>query len=88
MKTNLAGNIIRLRRERSLTQEQLAEVLGVSCAAVSKWGRGAAVPELRLIVEMADLFELSVDGMIGYVSGGNNGEYMVARLKGGASGNS
>lgn len=85
MKTDLAGNIIRLRRERSLTQEQLAEALGVSCAAVSKWERGAAVPELRLIVELADLFEVSVDGLIGYVSGGNNRESMVAELKEGAS---
>ncbi len=66
MKMSLSENIARLRRERSMTQEQLAEALGVSFAAVSKWERGAATPELNLIAEMADLFEVSMDALIGY----------------------
>lgn len=66
MKLLLSENIARLRRERSMTQEQLAEALGVSFAAVSKWERGAATPELNLIAEMADLFEVSMDALIGY----------------------
>lgn len=66
MKMLLSENIARLRRERSMTQEQLAEALGVSFAAVSKWERGAATPELNLIAEMADLFEVSMDALIGY----------------------
>ena len=40
MKLNLAENICRLRKENNMTQEQLAEALGVSFAAVSKWERG------------------------------------------------
>ena len=35
----IGENIKRLRRERNLTQEELAEIFGVSCAAVSKWER-------------------------------------------------
>ena len=42
MKLSLPENICRLRKENGLTQERLAEVLGVSFAAVSKWERGAA----------------------------------------------
>lgn len=40
MEINLAGNILALRRQRGLTQEQLAEVLGVSVGAVYKWEAG------------------------------------------------
>ena len=40
MKLSLPENICRLRKENGLTQERLAEVLGVSFAAVSKWERG------------------------------------------------
>lgn len=82
MKLSLSENIARLRRERSMTQEQLAEALGVSFAAVSKWERGAATPELNLIAEMADLFEVSVDALIGYRFRNNDRQTVIARLKG------
>lgn len=49
MKLSLASNISKLRKECSMTQEQLAEALGVTFAAVSKWERGAAAPKLNLI---------------------------------------
>lgn len=66
MKLSLAANIGRLRKERAMTQEQLADALGVSFAAVSKWERGVATPELKLIAEMADLFGISLDALVGF----------------------
>lgn len=42
MKLSLAQNISRLRKQNGLTQERLAEALGVSFAAVSKWERGVS----------------------------------------------
>lgn len=81
MKLSLAQNISRLRKERGMTQERLAETLGVSFAAVSKWERGAATPELGLIVEMADLFGVSVDALLGYEAGRNGQAALVERLK-------
>ncbi|MBP3651145.1 MAG: helix-turn-helix transcriptional regulator [Clostridia bacterium] len=66
MKLSLPSNIHRLRKERGMTQEQLAEALGVTFAAVSKWERGAATPELNLIAEMADLFGVSFDALVGF----------------------
>lgn len=66
MKLSLSANISRLRKERSMTQEQLAEALGVTFAAVSKWERGVATPELKLIAEMADLFDVSLDAIVGF----------------------
>lgn len=66
MKLALSENINRLRKEKAMTQEQLAEALGVTFASVSKWERGVATPELRLIAEMADLFEVSLDALVGF----------------------
>ena len=66
MKLSLPANISKLRKERSMTQEQLAEVLGVTFASVSKWERGVATPELNLIAEMADLFGVSFDAIVGF----------------------
>ncbi len=63
---NLSTNIRAFRKERKLTQEQLAEVLGVTLGAVSKWELGASIPDLTLIIEMADFFETSVDSLLGY----------------------
>lgn len=66
MKLSLSKNISKLRKEHSMTQEQLAEALGVTFASVSKWERGVATPELSLIAEMADLFSVSMDTIVGF----------------------
>lgn len=66
MKIKLAENIKGLRKKNALTQEQLAEALGVTVGAVYKWEAGLSVPELRLIMELADFFEISVDVLLGY----------------------
>lgn len=81
MDISLPTNISRLRKEHHMTQEQLAEALGVSFAAVSKWERGAATPELNLIAEIADLFEVSLDALIGYRFRNNDRQAVIARLK-------
>lgn len=66
MEMKLADNIRAFRKERSLTQEQLAETLGVTVGAVYKWEARLSVPELPLIVELADFFDISVDALLGY----------------------
>ncbi len=66
MKLNIAENIRQQRKSRSLTQEQLAEALGVTVGAVYKWESGRATPDISLIVEMAAFFETSVDVLLGY----------------------
>ena len=54
MEIGLAKNIRAFRKQRALTQEQLAEVLGVSTGAVYKWEADLSTPELGPILEMAD----------------------------------
>lgn len=61
------GQIIAtLRRERHLTQEQLAGQIGVSAAAVSKWESGRSHPDIELLMPIARLLNVSVDELIGY----------------------
>jgi len=62
----LEENIRAMRREKGLTQEQLAEVMGVSKASVSKWETGMAAPELSMLAALADYFEMSIDALIGH----------------------
>lgn len=81
MEMQLAGNIRRLRKERGLTQEQLSEVLGVTAGAVYKWEARLSMPDLSLIVEMADFFDTSVDVLLGYELKDNRPEAMVRRLR-------
>ena len=66
MKLSLAENIRSLRKQRKMTQEKLAEALGVTVGAVYKWESGQSQPELNLVVEMADFFDTSVDMLLGY----------------------
>lgn len=66
MEVKIAENIRAQRKKRGLTQEQLAEAMGVTVGAVSKWEKGACVPDIGLIMELADFFETSVDVLLGY----------------------
>ena len=81
MEMMLAENIRRFRKERALTQEQLSEALGVTPGAVYKWEAKLSVPELNLIMEMADFFDTSVDVLLGYEMKDNRLETTVKRLQ-------
>lgn len=81
MEMRLAENIRRFRKARGLTQEQFSEVLGVTAGAVYKWEAKLSVPDLNLIVEMADFFDTSVDVLLGYEMKDNRLEATVRRLK-------
>lgn len=62
----LNESIRALRRERAMTQEQLAEAMSVSAAAVSKWENGQSVPDIAVLTALADFFEVSLDALVGY----------------------
>lgn len=80
MEIKLAESIRTFRKERNLTQEQLAEVFGVTVGAVYKWEAGLSMPELPLLVEMADFFDTSVDVLLGYTLKDNRIETTAQRL--------
>ena len=81
METLLAANIRMYRKQMSLTREQLAEALGVTAGAIYKWEAKLSVPELGVIVEMADFFDISVDALLGYEMKDNRLAATVQRLK-------
>ena len=66
MKLTLAENIRAFRKERRLTQEQFAEAMGVTIGSVYKWETGQTIPELSMLVEIADFFDTSMDVLLGY----------------------
>ncbi|MBO5257369.1 MAG: helix-turn-helix transcriptional regulator, partial [Clostridia bacterium] len=65
MKLYIAENLKRLRQSCGLTQEQLAERLGVSFQSVSRWENGLSYPDIELIPEIAAFFEVSTDVLMG-----------------------
>ena len=81
MTIQLAQNIRTFRKQRALTQEQLAEVLGVTVGAVYKWEAGLSLPELTMLMELAVFFDTSVDVLLGYELQDNRLEATVERLK-------
>ena len=66
MKLNLGANIRNNRRRLELTQEQLADRLGVSFQSISRWETGTTYPDMELLPEMAKLFSVTVDELLGY----------------------
>ena len=81
MELLLSANIGKLRRAHGMTQEQLAEALGVTFASVSKWERGAATPDLRFLTEMADLFGVSLDAIVGFEVRDGSAAALKERIK-------
>ena len=63
MKT-FSEKLLELRRREGLSQEQLADRLGVTRQSVSKWESGAAAPELTKLVALSELFSVSVDYLV------------------------
>ena len=65
MELNFGENIKNLRREQNLTQQELADIFGVSFQAVSKWERGEAFPDITLLPEISNFFAVSIDDLLG-----------------------
>lgn len=64
IKSVVAKNIAELRQANGITQLELAEKLNYSDKAVSKWERGDSMPDISVLVEIADLFHVSLDYLI------------------------
>lgn len=64
IKQIVAKNIIRLRHAQGMTQMELAEKLNYSDKAVSKWERGDSLPDVTVLKNIADLFQVKIDDLI------------------------
>ena len=63
---NIARTIINKRRERGITQDELANFIGVSKASVSKWETGHSYPDIVFLPQLAAYFNISLDELMGY----------------------
>lgn len=61
----LGENIKKFRLKSDLTQEQLADVIGVSAQAVSRWENGTTYPDITLLPTIANYFEITIDELMG-----------------------
>lgn len=77
----LKDNIIRFRKERGLTQEQLANILNVTIGAVSKWETGSNWPALELLPSLAEVFQVSIDVLLGYEKPYNNLDHVLEGIE-------
>ena len=65
MELNIGNQIKCLRREREITQEEFASVLGVSYQSVSRWENNTCYPDIELLPTIADFFGISIDCLMG-----------------------
>ena len=61
---NIGSFLKILRKEKNLTQEQLAEQFNVSSRTISRWETGSNMPDLSLLVELADFYNVDIREII------------------------
>ncbi len=62
---DFAKKLAELRKQRNMTQEDLGRVVGISTAAISKWENENAIPDIYMLIELADYFNISTDELLG-----------------------
>lgn len=78
MSLSIGKTIKKLRKERNLTQEELAELLNVTAQAVSKWENETGMPDISQILPLASVFGVSTDVLFGSV--GRNEQEEVQKI--------
>lgn len=68
MSYSFGDNFKTMRKQRDSTQESVAEALGVSAQAISKWETNVSCPDISLLPGIADFFGVSLDGLLGHDS--------------------
>ena len=61
---NIGRNILELRKQKNITQEELAAELGVTAAAVSKWENNYTLPDILMLCALADYFAVTTDELL------------------------
>lgn len=64
MNESIGSRIYMLRKREGLTQEELAEQMGVSPQAVSKWEKDLSIPDLTVLTALSDYFHISLDELV------------------------
>ena len=81
--------IYSLRKEKNMTQKQVADAMGISDKTISKWERGLGCPDVSLLLGLSDIFGVSIEGILSgeinlnEISGGNMKNikfYIIVRI--------
>jgi Predicted transcriptional regulators len=63
---NIAKMLVTKRKEKGITQDEIAAYIGVSKASVSKWETGQSYPDITFLPQLAAYFNISIDELMGY----------------------
>ena len=64
-KETFGERLTKLRKEKGLTQNDIADKVGVSAQAVSKWEKDLASPDIDILLKLSEIFEISMDELLG-----------------------
>ena len=78
----LSERIYKLRRKSGLSQEQLAEKIGVSRQAISKWESGTSTPELEKLLALSECFHITLDELVRTEAGNQREHEMPQNIEG------
>ena len=81
MELSIGKVIYKLRKEKGITQESLANAVGVSVAAVSKWESKNSYPDITILPSIARFFNTSIDNLLNYEMEISNEEVMRINLE-------
>lgn len=81
MKSKFSEHVKALRKQQHITQEQLAEAMGVTVGAVYKWEQNLSTPDIYIIMELAHFFGVSVDALVGYEIQDSTAETYAKRIE-------
>ena len=81
LKSVIAKNLIKYRKEKGFTQQELAEILNYSDKSISKWERGEGVPDIYILKQIAELYGVTVNDIIGMEAISNDKVPQVNKLK-------
>ena len=74
----IGGFLKELRKEKNITQEALAEILQVSGRTVSRWETGSNMPDISLLIKIAEFFDVSI---LEIINGERKSEHMEKEIK-------
>lgn len=78
---SLGKNIQYLRKQKKITQEQLAEMMSVSRQTISRWKAGEIIPELNKLVVLSDVFSCKLDALVKEDMDACDGVYSEIKVK-------
>ena len=81
MNDHFGKNLFRLRKEHRMTQEQLANLLGVAPQSVSRWENSQVYPDTELLPQIASLLHVSIDALLGHRAEGGSATHYVTNIK-------